>query len=344
MYKIILKIFLLVLFLVGCVGSPLVSAKLHIQKEEYYEAKKILEDLVKENQRKGGKGYYDNAEAYYLLGYLEGELNNFDSMIDYFNKSEEISWMYSNDIEDTKQYYWATYFNKGVINYKDEDYNQAKYNFEIAMKIKPNDYDTKQNYDFVISMLSESDANSVQNTSSMDGNMSSNNSKKDIDGFQNYKWDLTLDEVKKLIENMQYEIDESNNNFQTISVSKFIFQDKESILDLHFYKNRLYKLTVHFPVSDNTAGMNEYFSLADLMQDVYGSTNKIAIGRESDDYNHRVTQLSIGALSYQHRWHSPSGNLVFQLSDGSYGNFICSLFYSSENAKQIDEEKAKSEF
>ena len=97
-------------------------------------------------------------------------------------------------------------------------------------------------------------------------------------------------------------------------------------------------------MGDNAGGMNEYFAMAELMKDVYGDTKKIAIGRESDDYNHRTTQISIGNLTYQHKWTSISGNLTFQLSQGGHRSFICSLYYEAKNADEIDNQKAKSEF
>ncbi len=167
---------------------------------------------------------------------------------------------------------------------------------------------------------------------------------KDIDGFQKYKWGMSLESVKELLLDNEYKLDDSNETFTLITISDFIFQGKESLLKLEFYKDKLYKSTVHFTVDDNTGGMNSYFTTANMMSEVYGKTKKIAIGRESDDYNHRTTQISIGNLTYQHKWKSVSGNLTFQLAKGSYSSFICSLYYQSVNADDIDKQKAKSEF
>lgn len=167
---------------------------------------------------------------------------------------------------------------------------------------------------------------------------------KDIAGFQEYKWGMTIDKVKIIIGELQYEIDDSNKEFIIITVPDFKFQSKNALLKLEFYRDKLFKVSVHFIVGANTAGMNEYFSMAGLLKEIYGNSEKIAIGPESNDYNHRVTQISIGDLSYQFKWDSVSGKLTFQLSNKDYETFICSLFYTSKDSDEIDKQKAKSEF
>lgn len=330
--------------LVSCAPPMLTRAKIYINNNEYYLAKSFLEKIISNNLNSGNENSDENGEAYYLLGYVEGELNNLDAMIEYFDKSKKISYKYSADIEQSKKYYWAINFNKGVASYNNEEYEQAKIDFENALKLNPHDEKTMQNYTYVLMVLTGEGVSTNEIQPTTNENNLSTNSQKDIDGFQNFKWDLSLQTVKDLLINNKYEIDNSKGDMTIVSVSDFTFQGKETLLHIALYKDKIYKVTLYFTVGDNTAGMNEYFSMANLIKDVYGDTRKIAIGRESDDYDHRVTQISIGDLSYQHIWNSNSGNLVFQLSQGSYGSFICSLFYSSKDAKKIEDERAKSEF
>lgn len=167
---------------------------------------------------------------------------------------------------------------------------------------------------------------------------------KDIDGFQNLKWGMSINEIQDYLNNRNISIDSSIADFKNIKVLDFTFQGKESMQQLDFYKNKLYKISVHFMVADNIAGMNEYFKMGELISNLYGKSKATAIGRESDDYNHRATQISIGNLSYQYTWKSASGSLVFQLAGGNSNTFICSLFYRSIHSDEIDKRKTLSEF
>lgn len=89
-----------------CSSTELTSAKLYIQQENYEKAKEVLVEEVQKNP--------ESAEGFYLLGYLEGEEKNYDKMMEYFDRSLEISSEFEQDIQDTKRYHWADNFNKGV--------------------------------------------------------------------------------------------------------------------------------------------------------------------------------------------------------------------------------------
>ena len=153
-----------------------------------------------------------------------------------------------------------------------------------------------------------------------------------------------MDETKTLLSDFSFKVETSDKDFVSVIVTDYPFQNRNSLLKIDLYHEKIYKVSVHFTLDDNTAGMNAYFSMVDLIKDIYGDTKKIAIGKESDDYDHRPIQISIGSLTYQHRWESETGIIVAQLKSGSYGNFTCSLFYSSSDAKDIDDNKMKNEF
>jgi tetratricopeptide (TPR) repeat protein len=344
MKRIIIILSVSLSFLFGCIVSTLTSAKLNIQNGDLYNAKRLLESEVQSNKQDGNEGYYNNAEVYYLLGYVEGELNNIDKMITCFDDSESISFKFAENIKESKNYHWASNFNKGVEAYNNSDFESAMKYYEYALKLKPGDEDTKRNYSFILAQINNKSETTLPESSENSFIGQKNTNTKDITGFQNFKWEISIDDAKKILLNNNYELENSNDGFVTMVIPNFTFQKKESALRLDFYLDKLYKATVHFYIEGNTSGMNEYFSMANLIKDVYGTTIKIPIGRESDNYNHRVTQISIGNLSYQHRWDALSGNLTFQLSEGNYDNFLCSLFYSSKQAQSIDDHKSKSEF
>ena len=167
---------------------------------------------------------------------------------------------------------------------------------------------------------------------------------KAIDGFQNYKWGMATEEVKNIDKEITFEKDDSKPNIIILTVNSFEFQGNDCLLKLEFYNDDLYKASVHFVTEANQASVNDYFSRTELIKDVYGETRKIAIGRESDRQSSRLTSMEINELTYQHKWNSGLGNLTYQVGSGSYGKFIHSFFYSSNDASKIDSKKSKSEF
>lgn len=169
-------------------------------------------------------------------------------------------------------------------------------------------------------------------------------SAKDINGFQGFQWEMSINKVKEILGNSEYEVDSSKLNFISIQVMEFKFQNKEASLELEFYNDKLYKISVHFMVDNNVSGFNEYILMAELLQEIYGDTDKITVGREGIDDNHSVLLIRIRELYYQYIWQTISGNLTFQLSAGDSNHFACSLFFSSQNAEQINKKKIISEF
>jgi len=167
---------------------------------------------------------------------------------------------------------------------------------------------------------------------------------KEIDGFQNYKWGLSTEEVKAISEEISFEIDSSKPDIILLTANSFEFQDEDCLLKLEFYKDKLYKASLHFVTESNQASVNDYFSRVNLINEVYGESKRIAIGREADKQSNRLTSMQINELTYQHKWNMLLGNMNYQIGSGSYRKFIHSFFYYSENAGSIDSEKSKSEF
>ncbi len=89
-----------------CASAELTGAKLYINQKQYEKAK---ETLLKEVQKNP-----NSDEGWYLLGYLFGEEGNIPKMLEAFDKSLSISKKFEQQIIESKKYYWATGFNKGV--------------------------------------------------------------------------------------------------------------------------------------------------------------------------------------------------------------------------------------
>ncbi|VAX29211.1 hypothetical protein MNBD_IGNAVI01-328 [hydrothermal vent metagenome] len=102
----------------------LTEAKLSIQKNDYDTAKELLEKV--------------NSECLYLLGYVNGEQNDLEAMLDSFDKSISINNQYEKEINDYKNYQWQEYFNKGVENFnsgvKETESNLSKKLFDESIE------------------------------------------------------------------------------------------------------------------------------------------------------------------------------------------------------------------
>lgn len=106
-----------------CASAELTGAKLYINQKQYDKAKEALQKEVQKNPA--------SDEGWYLLGVIYGEENNFSQMIDAFNNSLKASKKFEPQIKDSRQYYWATSFNKGVIHFN----NATKATSEDSTKL-----------------------------------------------------------------------------------------------------------------------------------------------------------------------------------------------------------------
>lgn len=143
-----------------CASTELTSAKLYIQQKNYDKALDALQKEVEKNPK--------SDEGYYLLGDVYGETDQYDKMIQSFDKSLEISNNFKSQIEDLKKYYWANLFNKGVnyfqkgSNTTNEDSSKIYYAnsanaFNYATQLEPDSADTYKNLSFVYMAGGEND-------------------------------------------------------------------------------------------------------------------------------------------------------------------------------------------
>ncbi len=154
-----LKIITSILVLTGftfmgfqCGSTELTSAKLYIQQKNYDKAIESLQTQIQKDPK--------SDEAYYLLGYVNGEKGQFGEMMDAFDKSLSISKNFQEEISSSRIYYWVKLFNKGVkeyqsgVNTQDKDSNKVHLGkaaecFESAIRIEPDSIDTYKNLAFV---------------------------------------------------------------------------------------------------------------------------------------------------------------------------------------------------
>lgn len=135
-----------------CTSTELTSAKLYIQQKNYEKAIESLKKEVAKNPK--------SDEGYYYLGFVYGELGNYNEMMDAYNKSLGISNQFISYINDSKLHFWAQLFNEGVgyfqkgSNSKDKDsakvfYEKSIKDFNDAIRLEPDSTDTYKNLAFV---------------------------------------------------------------------------------------------------------------------------------------------------------------------------------------------------
>ena len=135
-----------------CGSTEITSAKLYIQQKNYDKAMEVLQKEITKNPK--------SDEGYYLLGYVQGEQGNFNEMVDSYDKSLAISKSFEKNINDSRKYFWAQAFNRGVSLYQrgvkstDPDsqkvfYDKSIADFQSALSIEPDSADTYKNLAFV---------------------------------------------------------------------------------------------------------------------------------------------------------------------------------------------------
>ncbi len=130
-----------------CSSTELTSARLYMQRSEWANAEKSLEDEVKKSP--------SNAEAWYLLGQVRDKLKKYAPMNDAFTHSLAASNQYEKEISDFRLSVWGLLFNKGVEEYlrgREANQDSARMyflksidNFKTAVVINPDSGSTYMN-------------------------------------------------------------------------------------------------------------------------------------------------------------------------------------------------------
>ncbi|MHC1737767.1 MAG: tetratricopeptide repeat protein [Ignavibacteriaceae bacterium] len=161
-YGVIIFAFISVMIFSGyqCSSTELTSAKLYIQQKNLDRALESLDKEVAKNPK--------SDEGYYLMGYIYGEKENMDKMLEAFTKSLSISNKFEKDIKAARKSFWANYFNKGVGYYNraltanTEDsikinFDKSIATFKQAIVAEPDSADTYRTLGFVYLNLQDLD-------------------------------------------------------------------------------------------------------------------------------------------------------------------------------------------
>jgi tetratricopeptide (TPR) repeat protein len=149
-----------------CSSTEMTSGKLYMQQKNWDKALDAFQKEVAKNPK--------NAEAWYNLGVIYGEKDQYDKVIESFDNSLAASDEFKSQIQDSKKYYWANLFNNGVKLYQ-RGSNLIKTNpdsskilldksanmFEYATELEPDSADTYKNLSFVY-MASGDDEKAIQ--------------------------------------------------------------------------------------------------------------------------------------------------------------------------------------
>ena len=144
-----------------CASSEMTSAKVYIQQKDYEKAIAFLQKEVVKNPK--------SDEGYYLMGALYGEKENYEGMVDAFNKSLGISNRFEKDIKNARKKYWVDSFNKGLgffkkaTNAASKDsakimFEKSAAGFNQAIAIEPDSADGYKNLSYVYINMENYDA------------------------------------------------------------------------------------------------------------------------------------------------------------------------------------------
>lgn len=209
-----------------CGSTELTSAKLYIQQKNYDRAMELLEKEVQKNPK--------SDEGYYLLGVVYGEKDQYTKMADAYDKSLSISKNFEENIEKSKQYYWAALFNRGVKAYQEgvnaeiEDsskvyFQRAAHNFEQAINILPDSADTYKNLAFVYLNTGDYDkaVNPLRKLIEKD---------KSIEGYQ-YLGEILLEKGNQLKEKDEAEANRAyDESIKVLEEGRKIYPNEQRIL------------------------------------------------------------------------------------------------------------------
>ncbi len=140
---------LAVIYFVGCQSTALTSAKLYIQQENYPKALEQLEIEVKQNPQ--------NAEGWYLLGYVYAMEGRFEDMNRAFAECQKLTNQYDKDIQTVRRKYWIDKFNSGVRKLQAEKFEDAIKDFETAVLIDPEDPNAYKNLGYAFIKIGKDD-------------------------------------------------------------------------------------------------------------------------------------------------------------------------------------------
>ncbi len=265
-----------------CSSTELTSAKLYIQQKNYPKALESLHREVTKNPK--------SIEGYYLLGVVYGVKEEYNKMLDAFNKSLGIGKQYAKDISNQKRYYWAQLFNSGVGDYqkgrsttkKDSSklfLDKSAEAFKTALKLEPDSANTYKNLAFVYMSAQEYD-NAIAPLKKLI------EKQKEQDGYK-YLGEIYFNKANKL--KAKYK---SSGNKQDSLQSMIYYEDAIKVLQ----KGRKY-----FPHNSDLLLIlsNSYIGAHKL--DVAIDAFKTGVKEQPDNkyYRYNYGVLLLGAKNYQ---------------------------------------------
>ena len=131
---ILLLILMLSAFLFGCQSTYVRSGKIYMLQDDPENAKEVLQE---------GAIYTPNdPELYYVLGKVNAELGAWEEMSQAFDRAQELTDKFNEDIKSTRLESWRTVFNSSVDPFNNAEYEEALKIFQTALIIRPNEEET----------------------------------------------------------------------------------------------------------------------------------------------------------------------------------------------------------
>ncbi|MFP6645600.1 MAG: tetratricopeptide repeat protein [Candidatus Latescibacterota bacterium] len=140
------------LFALGCQSSALTSGKLYMKQKKYDKARVQLELAVEVEP--------GNAEAHYNLGRICGLQGDYVDLAAAYDRAQELSPDFDEEIAKERLHYWKRSFNDGVRAQAGQgaDLGTARRHFDTALRVLPDSLQAWRSRAFVDYQLGDMDA------------------------------------------------------------------------------------------------------------------------------------------------------------------------------------------
>lgn len=141
---------IMILFVAGCANKWRTSGKIAMGQKNW---EKAIGDFQKALEQDPGDG-----EAHFLLARTYKETGDFESMISHLDAADTL-WPKGQDkIEELRADTWEAIFNSGIKKADEEQYDQARKDFQLAIAVLPERYEAYTNAGYVWQHLDNNDS------------------------------------------------------------------------------------------------------------------------------------------------------------------------------------------
>jgi superkiller protein 3 len=140
----------IVLALSGCANKYVTSGKIAMNGKNYDKAIEDFNKALEQNP--------NNGEAHFYLAQCYREKEEYDKMLPHIVAAETLYTKKAGKMEDLRKETWTKLFEAGKANATEEKWEEARDDFELAIRVYPSRYEAYSNTGFVWQHLGDNDS------------------------------------------------------------------------------------------------------------------------------------------------------------------------------------------